>query len=217
MPQSRRRKLTWRVATGRLPRDSMLEPPRDLLLRLLDGHAVEEARIDHAAVAVIGGVGDDEGLRVLARRAHHRRVAEPVFVDEVEVALVVRRAAEDRAGAVIHQDEVGDVDRQRPIRIERMDGLDAGVEALLLGGLDDLLRGAVALALGDELGERRILRRRRRRQRMVRRDRHELGAEQRVVARGEDLELGFAVRRGRGIEREADRAGPRSGRSSCAA
>ena len=47
------------------------------------------------AVAVIGDVGDDEGLRVLARRADHRRVAEAVFVDEVQVALVVRRAAED--------------------------------------------------------------------------------------------------------------------------
>ena len=27
-----------------------------------------------------------------------------------------------------------------------MDRLDAGIEALLLGGIDDLLRGAVALA-----------------------------------------------------------------------
>ena len=96
------------------------QPLRDFLLRLRDGHAVEEARIDHRAVAVIGGVGDDEGRRILTRRAHHRHVAEPVFVDEIEVALVVRRAAEDRAGAVIHQDEVGDIDRQLPARIERM-------------------------------------------------------------------------------------------------
>src|SRR5882762_9349619 len=36
-----------------------LEPPRHLLLGLIDRHAVEEARIDHAAVALIGGVGDD--------------------------------------------------------------------------------------------------------------------------------------------------------------
>ena len=40
------------------------QPLRDFFLRLLDGHAVEEARIDHAAVAVIGGIGDDEGLRI---------------------------------------------------------------------------------------------------------------------------------------------------------
>jgi hypothetical protein len=35
-------------------------------------------------------------------------------------------------------------------------------------------------------------------------DRHELGAEQCVVARGEDLELCLAGRRGLRIEREAD-------------
>ena len=91
-----------------------LEPARHLLLRLVDAHAVEEARVDQAAVAVIGGVGDREGRRVGAGRADHRRVAEAVFVDEVEVALVVRRAAEDGAGAVFHQDEIGDIDRQRP-------------------------------------------------------------------------------------------------------
>src|SRR5258708_7695139 len=56
-----------------------LEPPRHLLLGLLDRHAVEETRIDHAAVAVIGGVGDDEGFWIDVGRAHHRRVAEAVF------------------------------------------------------------------------------------------------------------------------------------------
>ena len=42
----------------------------------VDAHAVEEARIDHAAVAEIGVVGDGEGLRVLApagRRPASRR------------------------------------------------------------------------------------------------------------------------------------------------
>jgi hypothetical protein len=39
---------------------------------------------------------------------------------EIEVALVMRRTAEDRAGAVVHQDEVGDVDRQFPRRVERV-------------------------------------------------------------------------------------------------
>ena len=129
-----------------MPRSSRLQPLRDFLLGLLDGHAVEEARIDHAAVAVIGGVGDDEGLRVLAFRADHRRIAEAVFIDEIEVALVVRGAAENRAGAVFHQHEIGDIDRQLPVRIERMQRLDAGVETLLLRGVDDFLRGADAVS-----------------------------------------------------------------------
>ena len=42
---------------------SRFEPPRHVLLRFLDRHAVEEARIDHPAVAFIGGVGDDERSR----------------------------------------------------------------------------------------------------------------------------------------------------------
>ncbi len=176
----------------------------DLFLRRLDRHAVEEARIDHAAFAVIRRVGDDEGLRVLTFRADHGHVAEGVLVDEVQVALVVRGTAEDRAGAVLHQDEVRDIDRQLPVRIERMDRLDAGVEALLLLGVDDFLRGAVPLGLGDEFGQLRILRSRSLRQRMIRRDRHELRAEQRVMPRGEDLQLGLAVRRRRRIQRKAD-------------
>src|SRR5262249_59281032 len=77
----------------------VLEPARDLLLRLRDSHAVEETRIDHASVAIIGGIGDDEGARVLSRRAHHPPHPHAPFVGEVEIALVVRPAAEDRARA----------------------------------------------------------------------------------------------------------------------
>ena len=116
----------------------------------------------------------------------------------------MRRAAEDGAGAVIHQDEVGDIDRQRPVRVERMHRLDAGVEAHLLGGVDGFLRRAHVVAVFDELGEVGIVLRHRGGQRMIRRQRHELGAEDGVRPRGEDLELALAAGRGLGIEREAD-------------
>ncbi len=182
----------------------LLQSLGNFLLRFRDGHAVEEARIDHAPVAVIGRVSDHEGARILARRTHHRRIAKPVLVDEVEVALVMRGTAEDGAGAVVHQDEVGDVDRQRPGWVERMDRAHAGVEALLLGSIDHRLCGAVALALGDELCERRVLCSGRRRERMIGRQRHELGAEQRVGPGGEDVERVLTVRRRCRIEREAD-------------
>ncbi len=121
------------------------ETARDFFLGVRDGHAVEKARIDHPAVAVIGRIGDDEGRRVRVGRAHHGDVAEAVFVDEIEVALVMGRAAEDGAGAVFHQDEIRHVDGQRPGRVEGMDGADAGVEAEFLGLVDGLLRGAGAL------------------------------------------------------------------------
>ena len=58
-----------------------------------------------------------------------------------------------------------------------MHGPDAGIEAELLGGVDLGLRSAAMPALLDEFGQRRILLRRRRGERMIRRQRHELGAE----------------------------------------
>ena len=91
-----------------------LEPARDLFFGLRAGHAVKKARIDYQPIAVVSGVGDDESLRIDAGRTHHRHITEGVFVDEIQVALVVRRAAENRAGAVVHDDEIGDIDRQRP-------------------------------------------------------------------------------------------------------
>src|SRR5262245_53757381 len=135
---------------GRIAVRCALEPSRDLFLRLLHAHAVEKARIDQSSVTVICGVGDDEGVGLLSRRAHHRRIAEPIFVGEVEVALVVCRAAEDRARAVVRQDEVGGVDRKLPVWIEGMESLHAGLQTLLLGGIYQLLCSAVTSALLDE-------------------------------------------------------------------
>ena len=99
----------------------LFKPFGYLFFRLFDRHSVEEARINHRAVAIIGNVGDDERLRVLAGRANHRRIAKSILVDEIEVTLIVRRAAEDRARSVIHQNEIRDIDRQRPVPIKRMD------------------------------------------------------------------------------------------------
>ena len=74
-----------------------------------------------------------------------------VLAGEIQIALVMAGAAEDRAGAVIHQHEVGDIERQKPVRIaERMARFDAGVVALLFGLLDVPGAGARAPALLDE-------------------------------------------------------------------
>ena len=85
-----------------------------------------------------------------------------------------------------------------------MDGLDAGVEALLLGRLESATEvpmrrhssqkaASCGICLGGGLG-----------QRMVGRDRHERGAEQRVGPRRVDLQLVMALGRGLGVERPAD-------------
>src|SRR5690606_30251547 len=111
-----------------------------------------------------------------------------VLLREVEVALVVRGAGEDRAGAIFHQHEIRDIDRQRLALDEGMTRLEAGVEAHLLRRLDRLFGGADAVAFADEVLERRIVLRERLRQRMMRRERAEARAEKRVGPRREDFE-----------------------------
>ena len=160
----------------------LLEPPRHLFLGLIDRHAVEKARIDHHPVAVIGDRVDGEVFGVDVGRAHHRGHAQAIGVDEIEIALIVRGAAENRARAVFHQDEIGDIDRQPPCGVERVQDFEAGVVALLLRGLDRGDGGAHLAGLFDERRQRRVMLRRRCGQRMVGRDRHELRAEQSVRA-----------------------------------
>ena len=167
----------------------LLQPARDLLFRLLDRQPIEKARIDHHPIAVIGGPIDDEIGGIELGRAHHRRHAEAIGADKIEIALVVGRAAENRARAVFHQNEIGDIDRQAPAGVERVMNLEAGVVAPLLRGLDRRDRGADPAAFLDERRQRRVALRRRAGQRMVGRDRHELRAEQRVRAGRVDLEL----------------------------
>src|SRR5262249_23491523 len=131
----------------------LLQTARYFFLGPRARHAVEKARIDHRAVALIGCIGNDELLRINTGRADYRHIAEAVFVDEIEVALVVRGAAEDGAGAVFHDDEIGDVDGQLPRCVERVARANAGIEAELLGGLDLSLRRAAMPALLDEFGQ----------------------------------------------------------------
>ena len=78
----------------------------------LDVHAVQELRIEDLAGADIGLLADREGRRILAVGQNHRQDRQVVLAGEVQVALIVGRAGEDRARAVVHQDEVGDPDGQ---------------------------------------------------------------------------------------------------------
>ncbi len=158
----------------------------DRRLGLGHGHPVDEARVDQHPVA---GVGLGQRRVGLGRRGgDHAHDRQPVLGGEIEVALVVPGHRHDRAGAVIHQHEVGDVDRQALVGIERMDRADAGVEAELLGGLDLGRGGAACAALLDELGRVAIAHRHGLGQRMVGRDGDEAGAEDRVRPRGVDLD-----------------------------
>ncbi len=195
----------------RLPADrDLLEPARNLFLGLLDRHAVEKARIDHHPIAVIGLRVDGEARRVEFGRAHHRGHAQSIGADKIKVALIVRGAAEDRARAIFHEHEIGDIDRQPPGGVERVQHFEAGVVALLLRSLDRGDRRADLARLLDERMKRRVMVSRRGGQRMVRRDRHEFRAKQRVRTGRVDVELAclrLALQRAkrRRIDDEPDR------------
>ena len=77
-------------------------------------------------------------------------------------------------------------------------------EAELLRGFDRRLGSPSVPARLDKRRECWILGRGAGRKRVVRRERHEARAEQRVVARGENVELALAIGRRRRVERKAD-------------
>ena len=127
-------------------------------LCLVDGHAVEEMAVHQFAVADIGLVAGKD-LRRLVAVGDHAVDGQFIFAREVEVALVVRRAAEDRARAIIHQHIIDDPHGQMPVGVERMLDGKAGVEAQLVGRFQLLGRRTLTATFGDEGGEfGRILR-----------------------------------------------------------
>ena len=166
-----------------------MQPRGDRALPLRGGDAGELARVDeHLVVGV-----RDVGAVVLRGRAVGRRDdladLDPVALGERVVALVVRGHRHDRAGAVLHQDVVGDPDRDR-LAVDRVDGVAAGEDAVLLLrlALDRRARGRVAHVVGDGglvLRARRQLRD----QRVLRCQREERRAEERVRPRREDGQL----------------------------
>ena len=135
---------------------------RDLFLGLRYRQAVEKIRIDQAYVRILlveEGLGSDaELIGRDAARGDHRHDGQAVLAGEVEIALVMRRAAEDGAFAVGQEHEIGGIDRKLHAGAERMAGLEAQEHTLLLGALDRLLAGAEGLALAPERGDRASLR-----------------------------------------------------------
>ena len=73
-----------------------------------------------------------------------------VLATEVVVALIMSGAAKDRAGAIVHQNEVGDIDRQFQRGVKGVADAQAGVVAKLVGLFDGLFGGAALTGLGAE-------------------------------------------------------------------
>ena len=114
-------------------------------LRLVDAHPVEEVAVHQLAGTGVG-LGSGEMLGDMIAVGDHAMDRQPIFMREVEVALVVRRTAEDRAGAIVHQHIVHDPDGQMPIGVERMLDRKTGIETQLVAGLQLLGRCALPAA-----------------------------------------------------------------------
>ena len=56
-----------------------------------------------------------------------------VFARKVEIALIMRRASEHRAGAILHQDKVADPDGQFGVRIDRVFDPQTRIDTLFFG------------------------------------------------------------------------------------
>ena len=112
------------------------------------------------------------------------------------------RAAEDRTGAVIHQDEIGDIDGQFPSGIKGVAHAQASVMAQLLGLFDGFLGGAAPAGQRAEIGDLGVLRFEGAGDGVIGRDADETCAHQRVGAGGIDLDLCMAMRRGDHVEGE---------------
>ena len=156
-------------------------------LGLVHRKPVEEAGIEDSTRTGIGLVVNAEVFRGGVRRQDNRCHRQRELARKIEVALIVRRAAEDRAAAIARQHEVGGPDGQGAGRIEGMAHAHAQIDAQLGRLLDGLFRCADARGFRDESRNSGILRRDRARQRMVGCERDEAGAEQGVGARRVDF------------------------------
>ena len=176
---------------------------------------IEQQRIHQHAIAGIGQfqrrffrtqIGRNRLERIAFRRARlqaprhrHARInhlhnRQPIFRRELEVPLIMRRAAEHRPRAIIHQHEIRDIDRMLKPR-QRINRFQPRIKPLLLRLLDRLFRRPQRATFLDERLQRRLPRRQRFTQRMVRRNRYKTHAIQRIRPRRINTDFLIAVRK----------------------
>ena len=166
-----------------------LKPPRDLVHGVGNRHAVEESGVYQDAVAIECVVADDDRSGVDICRADDRRLRQAIFVGEIQIALIVGWATEDCARAVIHQDEIGRIDRQEDRIVEGMNNLQTCVETLFLGRFQHSGRSAHPPAFVTEFFEIAVFLCERPDDGMIDRQPQERGAEDRIRTGRENLDV----------------------------
>ena len=95
-------------------------------------------------------IANAEACRIRPRRQHNGGHGKPIFAREIQIALIMRGAAENRTRAIFHQHEIRDPDRVF-LPVEGVLHPKARIKAALLGLFDRGFRGTHAAAFGDEL------------------------------------------------------------------
>ena len=158
-------------------------------LGVVDAEPVQEIGVDDDAVLDERRIGDTEGLGVGIGRRDHREDRQAVLGSELVIALVVSGTTEDRAGAVLHQHEIGGVDRHGLARDQRVSRQQRQFVADLFGGLDLGRRRAGLAALGHEAFQAGVVPGQLGDDWMFGRKCCERGAVERVGAGGEDFQF----------------------------
>ena len=111
-------------------------------LSVIDTHSVPWTGIEQAAWACMSDVlyRKFRCIRIVGK--HHRDHLKPIGIGKIEVALVMGRTAENCAGAIFHQHEIGDVDRQPAVGNQRVLRCQTGIESPFLGRFDGSFRRA---------------------------------------------------------------------------
>ena len=176
----------------------------DRLLGLDVRQAVEAAGVRHHPRAGVS-LGHGGGVQVALRRLNHHDDLQPVFLRELEIALIVGRHRHDGSRAVGHQRKIGGVDGH-PAAIHGVEAEGAGENALLFVALQGLVGAVLAgdpLDKCQDLGLLGFALAQLRHQGVLRRQAHEGRPAHGVLTRGEDRDEPLPV-----LERETDlRAG----------
>ena len=130
----------------------------NIVLGIFNAHAVKKFGVPKFSRADICFVLDIEPFSCLAVRDNDGYNCQIIFAGEVEVALVMSRATENRACSVIHQYKVRHIKRNAGIIVKRMFYFNAGVVTAFFGTLNDFFTRSQALAFCDELSQTSILR-----------------------------------------------------------
>ena len=156
-----------------------------------DAQSIKEPRVHQGSGAGIGLIACENriGLITIGDHADHRQA---ILAGKIDVALVMRWATEHRAGAIVHQHKIGDVEWQLDCVVKRVLQPQAGIEAELFLRFDLRRCRPTLAALLDEGGDGGVTGQALR-NRMLRCNRDKAGAKDRVGPGGEHLNLGRTI------------------------